>query len=67
MEDLEYIKNFSKISITDACKKNKINRSNVLNGKASKNKIKKVRKQLENDVAMLYLMRDENEERKDSL
>ena len=33
MDDLEYIKKFSKINITKACKKVKVNRGNLLNNK----------------------------------
>lgn len=56
MEDLDYIKKFSKISITSACKKANVQRTNVLNGKASAKSINKVKKQIENDVAELYLI-----------
>ena len=41
-EDLEFIKAFSKISVQDICKKKNINRSNLLNGRASKINSKKV-------------------------
>ena len=39
---LEKIKNISKISISDICKEFKINRSNLLNGKTTKENEKKV-------------------------
>lgn len=67
MEDLDYIKNFSKISIKRACSKSKANRSNVLSGRASKKTINKVRKQIESDIARLYLIGEEDEERESSL
>ena len=61
-EDLEFIKAFSKISVQDICKKKNINRSNLLNGRASKINSKRVRKGIESEVAKLYLERsDENE------
>lgn len=55
MEDLDYIKKFSKINITKACKKVKVNRSNLLNNKTTKENIKKVRQELEHQVAKLYI------------
>lgn len=61
MDDLTYIKKFSKITITDVCKKAKVNKSNLFNGKASKKSVKKVKKQIESDVARLYLVDDVNE------
>ena len=36
-EDLEYIKKFSSISITDVCKKLGVNRGNLLNGRTMLN------------------------------
>lgn len=63
-EYLDYIKKFSKISITMACEKAGVNRSNLLNGKASKEKTMKVKKVLESELAKLYLMKEDetNEE-----
>ena len=63
MDDLEYIKKFSKITIKDVCNKSKANRSNILRGTASKKKINKVKRQIESDIASLYLLEDENEKR----
>ena len=36
MEDLEYIKRFSKITITGICKKKKIDRANLLTNRTTK-------------------------------
>ena len=59
-EDLEYIKNFSKITITKACKYAGIkNKNNLWTGKANKQKIKKVRKILESNIAELYILKEE--------
>lgn len=57
-EDLEYIKNFSKISIKKVCEQEKINRSNLLTGKCKDNKAKakQVRKQIESEIAKLYII-----------
>lgn len=59
-EDLEYIKKFSSITITDVCKKLGVDRSNLLNGRTSKKNMKLIRKGLESEVAKLYLMEDED-------
>lgn len=58
MEDLEYIKKFSKINISKACKICKVNRGNLLNNKTTKENIKKVRQELEHQVATLYIKED---------
>ena len=58
MEDLDYIKKFSKITLKNVCKKTKVDTSNLFKGKASKKKINKVRRQIESDIARLYLMED---------
>ena len=55
MDDLEYIKNFSKITIVGACRKTGVNKSNLFTGRTSCENIKKVRKQIESDVAELYI------------
>lgn len=57
-EDLEFIKKFSKISVTNICKKKKVNRGNLLNGLSTKENSKKVRKGIESEVAKLYLELD---------
>lgn len=36
LEEIDYIKNFSKISISSICKELKIDRSNLLKGKTTK-------------------------------
>ena len=43
MQDLEYIKKFSKITISKICRKNKINRSNLYNGKSTRRNERLVR------------------------
>lgn len=64
VEDLDFIKNFSKINIKKICKDKKVNRSNVLNGIASKNVIKLVRKGIESEYAKLYL--EDKDDKKDN-
>ena len=55
MKDIDYIRNFSKITIKGACEKLNINRGNLLNGKTTKENEKKVREELENQIAHLYI------------
>lgn len=62
MEDLKYIKKFSKISISGICERNKINRANLLNNKSTKKNAKIVREEIESEIAKLYLKEDDNGE-----
>lgn len=62
MEDLKYIKKFSKISISGICEKNKINRANLLNNKSTQKNAKIVREEIESEIAKLYLKEDDNGE-----
>ena len=62
MEDLKYIKKFSKISISGICEKNKINRANLLNNKSTKKNAKIIREEIESEIAKLYLKEDDNGE-----
>ena len=55
LEDLEYIKKFSAITIAKACRHFKLDRSNLVNGRLGREKEKKVRKYIENELAKVYL------------
>lgn len=61
-DDLEYIKNFSQITIREVCKKAGVDPSNLWSGRTSKKNIKKVRKLLESEVAKLYIIEDDYNE-----
>lgn len=63
MEDLEFIKKFSKISITKACKNCYVNRANLINNRTTKENIKKVREDLESQVAELYIKKGKENEK----
>ena len=63
-EDLEYIKKFSSISVTDVCKKLGVDRSNLLNARTTQKKMKLVRKGLESEIAKLYLMEEKENDKK---
>ena len=62
MEDLDYIKKFSKISIKSVCDKAKVDKANLYAGKTSKKNIKKVRKYIESNIAELYLLSNEEKD-----
>lgn len=68
MDNLDYIKKFSKITITGICKKYNITRPNLINGKSSKENEKIVREEIESEIAKLYIKEHKNEQQKnDSL
>ena len=56
MDDLEFIQNFSKITVASICEKLNISRQNVYNGRTSKENLKKIRKTIESEYAKLYVM-----------
>lgn len=62
MEDLDFIKRFSKVSIKKACKIAKVNRENLYNGKVKAEKVKKVKRVLESEIAKLYIIEDKEGE-----
>ena len=62
MEDLDYIKKFSKISIKSVCDKANVDKANLYSGRTSKKNIKKVRKYIESNIAELYLLNERDEE-----
>lgn len=61
MDDLEYIKRFSKISITGICEKKGINRSNLLNNKTTRKNKKLIREEIESEIAKLYLKKGDED------
>mgnify|MGYP006985861607 FL=1 len=62
LKDLEYIKKFSKISISGICEKNKINRANLLNNKSTQKNAKIVREEIESEIAKLYIKEQKKDE-----
>lgn len=59
-EDYEYIKAFSKISVSSICKKLDYPKANILKGTASAERIHLVKKEIEKEIAKIYLI-DNNE------
>lgn len=61
MKDLEYIKRFSKISISGICKRKNINRENLLNNKTTRKNERIIREEIESEIAKLYIKKGDNE------
>ena len=59
MTDLEYIKKFTQIQITKVCKKLNIDYANLITGRSSKANEKRVKKELESEIAKLYINKEE--------
>lgn len=57
-DDLKFIKGFSKITVTHACRVESVTRQNLLNGKTTRENERKVRERLESEIAKLYLKED---------
>ena len=63
MENLEYIKKFSKINIAGICRKLNIDRGNLINGRLKENVNKLVRQEIESELAKLYIIEDNNDKK----
>lgn len=51
--DLKYIKNFSKIKLSEICRELKINKENIYRGTASPDAIKKVKEEIKKCIDQL--------------
>lgn len=60
MNDLEFIKRFNNITITDICKGLGINQKNVYSGKTTKENLNKVKNELEYEIRKLIFDLDYN-------
>lgn len=58
MNDIDFIREFARISVAECCRKNKVNMPNVYHRKVSKDKAKKVREEIEHRIAKLYIKGD---------
>ena len=54
MNDLDFIKNFSKIKVSVACRFFHYDQANLTKGKCGEDAPKKVRKYIENELSKLY-------------
>lgn len=66
-EDLDYIKSFSKIKISKACRHFKVDQANLVNGRLGKDIEKKIRKYIESEIANIYVKESEIYVKEDSL
>lgn len=64
MKDIDFIKNFSKITIKGSCKRAKVDRANLWAGRVSADKVKKVREEIEDQLAKLYIKKQEENDGK---
>lgn len=55
MKDFDFIREFGKIKISDCCKSVKVDMSNIYNKKTTLENAKKVREEIEDRIARLYL------------
>lgn len=54
MNDLDFIKKFSKISIKKVCRDNGVDSSNLWSGRVSNKKIRLIRKGIEFEISKIY-------------
>lgn len=59
MNDNQFIKGFIDIKVTPICKDLGITPSNIVEGRASKEKTKQVKEEIEKRFHMLYLQKEE--------
>lgn len=62
MDDLQYIKDFSKISVSKICEEHNINRQNLLNNISTKRNEQIVKRAIEKKVFSLYVNDDLKQE-----
>lgn len=62
MNDLQYIKDFSKISVSKICEEHNINRQNLLNNISTKRNAQIVKRAIEKKVFSLYVNDDLKQE-----
>lgn len=67
-EDFKFIRGFSKITLTNIANKLNITRQAISSGETTDENLRKVRKEIEKEIAKLYLdVGDEDVEKADSL
>lgn len=67
IEDFKFIKGFSNITITNIANKLNISRQAISSGETTDENLRKVRKEIEKEIAKLYLEGEEDEQKTDSL
>lgn len=67
IEDFKFIRGFSKITIKNIANKLNISRQAISSGETTDENLKKVRKEIEKEIAKLYLEGEEDVKKTDSL
>lgn len=65
-EDLSFIRGISKIKVKEACNKYGISNSNIYSGAVNKEDLHKIRRYIEWQIALLYLIKEEEKNEKKS-
>ena len=60
VKDLDFIKKFSKITVSGACTKTNVDRAGLLTNRLKDEKAKAVREEIENQIARLYIKEENN-------
>ena len=60
LKDLQFLKNFSKITIKGACKEENIKKNNVYTLKISKENLNRIKANIDNKINKLYEEYNEN-------
>lgn len=60
MDDINFIKKFSKITISGICRKYNIDRTNLMNNRTKLENFKIIREEIESEYAKLYIKDDKN-------
>ena len=60
-EEYKFIRGFTKISISGICKRLNISRCNIISGQGKASNFKLVKRELEKEIAKLYLGDDKDE------
>lgn len=59
MDDINFIKKFSKITISGICRKYNIDRTNLMNNRTKLENFKIIREEIESEYAKLYIKKDD--------
>lgn len=59
MDDINFIKRFSKITISGICRKYNIDRTNLMNNRTKLENFKIIREEIESEYAKLYIKKED--------
>lgn len=63
MDDINFIKKFSKITISGICRKYNIDRTNLMNNRTKLENFKIIREEIESEYAKLYIKKEDKNDR----